>query len=129
MSQPEAVPEYVPPRAQLATVLFVRSLRRSVQFYGAMGFEVAPDEDGEAKLYWEGRMLVVRERPGLPSPPSEPPAGVRVIVHDVETYWKMAATIHARVIEPLHEADDGLRAFTVADPDGFRLRFATPRVP
>ena len=50
---------------------------------------------------------------------------MRVVVHDVETYWAMAQEIQAHVVEPIGD-DDGVRAFTIADPDGFGVQFATP---
>ena len=74
---------------------------------------------------WEGRLLYLRELAGQPPPPAESLSGVRVVVQDVETYWAMAQEIQAPIVEPLSD-DDGVRAFTIADPDGFGLQFATP---
>ena len=97
-----------------------------MRFYGAIGFEIEAQVGRDAKLSWEGRVLVLRERSALPPPPTDPPSGVRVIVHDVDTYWQMARTMGVRIIEPIGTGDDGLLVFTVADPDGFSVRFATP---
>ena len=52
-------------------------------------------------------------------------ANVRVMVPDVDGCWRRAGEIGARVVSPIADRDYGLRDFTIADPDGFGVRFAS----
>jgi catechol 2,3-dioxygenase-like lactoylglutathione lyase family enzyme len=121
----DAIPDFVRPLDQLVSYRYVRDLARSVRFYGSLGFEIEPVGDAEARLAWEGRLLYLRELAGLPPPPADALSGARVVVHDVETYWAVAQEIQAPIVEPISD-NDGVRAFTIADPDGFGVQFATP---
>jgi uncharacterized glyoxalase superfamily protein PhnB len=47
------------------------------------------------------------------------------MVPDVDRYWKLAADMSARVVVPIADRYYGLRDFTIADPDGFGIRFAS----
>jgi uncharacterized glyoxalase superfamily protein PhnB len=47
------------------------------------------------------------------------------MVPDVGAWWRRATGRGARVLAPIADRDYGLRDFTIADPDGFGLRFAT----
>lgn len=47
------------------------------------------------------------------------------MVRDVESYWNLAGELGARMLVPLADRDYGLRDFTIADPDGFGVRFAS----
>jgi uncharacterized glyoxalase superfamily protein PhnB len=60
----------------------------------------------------------------LPVPPRFPRASVRVMVPDVDHYWKLANEIGAQIVVPIADRYYGLRDFTIADPDGFGVRFA-----
>ena len=50
------------------------------------------------------------------------------MVPDVDRYWKLCEEIKARVVAPIGNRYYGLRDFTVADPDGYGVRFATSLV-
>jgi uncharacterized glyoxalase superfamily protein PhnB len=52
-------------------------------------------------------------------------ANVRVMVRDVDCYWERAQKMRAQVIEPIADRYYGLRDFTIADPDGYGVRFGT----
>ena len=52
-------------------------------------------------------------------------ANVRVMVPNVDECWRTATDVGARVIIPIGDRYYGLRDFTIADPDGFGIRFAT----
>jgi len=43
----------------------------------------------------------------------------------VDEYWKVANEIGAQVVIPVADRYYGLRDFTIADPDGFGVRFAS----
>jgi len=116
---------YVPSTEQLVVEVLVRDLDRAVDFYGRLGFALLGRKPGFATVGWEGHELFLDERPGA-APPPTPPANVRIMVPDVDACWERARAMGARVIAPVADRPYGLRDFTIADPDGFGLRFATP---
>jgi uncharacterized glyoxalase superfamily protein PhnB len=61
----------------------------------------------------------------LPVPPRFPLANIRVMVSDVDDHWRLANEIGARNIVPIADRYHGLRDFTIADPDGSGVRFAS----
>ena len=77
-------------------------------------------------MAWEGHLLFLAEQRDL-DPPRSPVANVRVMVPDVDRYWDLAGQIGARVVSPIADRYYGLRDFTIVDPDGFGLRFASWR--
>jgi len=52
-------------------------------------------------------------------------ANLRVLVPDVDHHWEAAQERGLRIVTPIGDHDYGLRDFTVADPDGFGVRFGT----
>ena len=56
-----------------------------------------------------------------------PPANVRVMVPNVDDLWVLANDLGARIVVPIGDRYYGLRDFIVEDPNGYRLRFASPR--
>jgi catechol 2,3-dioxygenase-like lactoylglutathione lyase family enzyme len=124
---------YVDPTEQLVTEIVVRDMRLSVGFYRSLGFEVVRDGGDFVELAWEDHCLFLaelsafRDAPGtaLANPPTFPLANVRVMVPDVDERWKLAKEIGAPIIVPLADRYYGLRDFTIADPDGFGVRFAS----
>ena len=59
-------------------------------------------------------------------PPKFPIANIRIMVPNVDHYWKRAKEIGAKVVIPIADRYYGLRDFIISDPDGFGIRFATP---
>ena len=47
------------------------------------------------------------------------------MVPNVDEYWQLAQDIGARIVVPMADRPYGLRDFTIADPDGFGVRFAS----
>lgn len=123
----------VDPTEQLVTEIVVRDIKRSMRFYRALGFELLRDGGDFAELTWEDHRLFLAEptafhdieHPAVPLPPPFPAANVRVMVPNVDDYWKLATELGAKVIVPIADRYYGLRDFTIADPDGFGVRFAT----
>ena len=95
-----------------------------MEFYRGLGFEVLGRKGGFAAVTWEGHRLFLDERPHY-EPPPLPQANVRVMVPDVDAWWRRATEMGARVLAPIADREYGLRDFTIADPDGFGIRFAT----
>ena len=118
------------------TEVVVRDIRRSVDFYRSLGFELLRDGGDFVELTWEDHRFFLAEisafRDGhggvsVATPPPFPLANVRVMVRDVDKYWKLAKEIGAPIVIPIADRYYGLRDFTIADPDGFGLRFASLR--
>jgi catechol 2,3-dioxygenase-like lactoylglutathione lyase family enzyme len=124
---------YVPPTEQLVTEIVVRDIKRSTEFYRRLGFELLRDGGDFVELTWEGHRLFLAalsafhgmEDMELPAPPRLPLANIRVMVPDVNHLWNVVNEIGARIILPVADRYYGLRDFTIADPDGFGVRFAT----
>jgi len=54
-----------------------------------------------------------------------PQGNVRVMVPNVDAYWTLSREMGAHVLSPITDQSYGLRDFTIADPDGFGIRFGT----
>lgn len=127
---------YVDSIEQLVTEIVVSDIRRSIDFYGRLGFQLLRDAGDFAELTWEDHRLYLAEHSAYrnacasaPAAPSSfPPANVRVMVVDVDKWWKRANEIGARVVIPVADRYYGLRDFIIADPDGFGVRFASTLV-
>jgi len=116
---------YVDPTEQLVTEILVRDIGRSTQFYCQLGFDLERDDGAFVILSWEGNRLFLAERKDLPSPAAFPQANIRIMVPDVDKYWKLSRELDAPVLNPIADRTYGLRDFTIADPDGFVVRFGT----
>ena len=124
---------YVPPIEQLVTEIIVRDIRRSVDFYRRLGFQLLRDGGDFVELTWEEHRLFLAELSAfhevaavaLPTPPRFPLANVRVMVPSVDDYWRLVNDIGAQIIVPIADRYYGLRDFIIADPDGFGVRFAS----
>jgi catechol 2,3-dioxygenase-like lactoylglutathione lyase family enzyme len=124
---------YVDPTQQLVTEVVVGDIKRSVAFYRSLGFELLRDAGDFVELTWEDHRLFLAEisafqgveTAGLAQAAEFPVANVRVMVPNVDDCWKVAGDVGARVVVPIGDRYYGLRDFTIADPDGFGIRFAS----
>jgi catechol 2,3-dioxygenase-like lactoylglutathione lyase family enzyme len=124
---------YVDPTKQLVTEIMVSDIRRSTEFYRRLGFALQREAGGFVELTWEEHQLFLDERPvspegtraALSAPRQAPPANIRVMVPNVDAYWRLAQDIGACIVVPIADRSYGLRDFTIADPDGFGVRFAS----
>ena len=119
------MPNYVLSTEQLVVEVYARNLPRSIEFYRALGFEVLSVEADFAVLTWENHRFFLEPRSDLPAPTDQPQANMRIMVPDVDRYWTIAQQIGARVVKSIDDRYYGLRDFTIADPDGFGLRFGS----
>jgi len=124
---------YVEPTEQLVAEILVKDIKRSTRFYCQLGFALLRDGGDFAELTWEGHRLFLAELSAFheagpvesPALSKFPPANIRVMVPNVDDYWRLAVDMGARIIIPIADRYYGLRDFTIADPDGFGIRFAS----
>lgn len=116
---------YVEPTAQLVGEIFVRDIERSKAFYLALGFALFADRGSFVVLTWEDHQLYLDEKPAQDTPPASPQINLRVMVPDVDRYWELITSLDIQVYAPIADREYGLRDFTIVDPDGIGLRFAT----
>ncbi|HEU0114351.1 MAG TPA: VOC family protein [Thermomicrobiales bacterium] len=113
---------YADPTQQLVIEIFVRDAARSRAFYERLGFAVRDDRGDFVILAWDDCELFLDQRPDV-TPPTSPVANVRVMTPDVDAMWRRALANGARIVAPIANRPYGLRDFTIADPDGFGVRF------
>lgn len=112
--------------AQLVVEFTVPNLEAALQFYTRVGFTLERRDGAFAVLSWGGeRQLFLDEDPRLGAMPHMY-ANVRVIVPDVDAVRAKIQELEAAVVQEIGDRRYGLRDFTVADPAGFGVRFATP---
>lgn len=110
---------------QLVAEVMVRNLDHSLALYTALGFTLERRDGGFAALRWEERRLFLAERADLPPPSGPARANLRILVPDVDRLWTVAQALGLPVESPIADRYYGLRDFTVVDPDGFGIRFAS----
>ena len=121
----EMMGPYVDATEQLVTEIFVRDITRSKDFYIRLGFKLQEDKGSFVALTWEGHELYLDERKDMPTHPDFPQANMRIMVPNVDNYWKLAKEMGAKVLSPIEDRRYGLRDFTILDPDGFGVRIGT----
>jgi catechol 2,3-dioxygenase-like lactoylglutathione lyase family enzyme len=112
--------------AELVVELPVASLAASLAFYRQAGFTATRATSTFAALCWRGAYLFLVESRGF-TPAPQPP-NIRLRVDDIDAAFRQAQACGWPVRQPPGDRDYGLRDFTVVDPDGYELRFATPLV-
>ena len=110
---------------QLVVEVSVRDLDRSLALYTSLGFVLDRRDGGFAALRWGDRRLFLDEVADLQPLEGPARANVRIITDDVDGVWALAGSLGLRVERAIGDRYYGLRDFTVLDPDGFGLRFAT----
>jgi catechol 2,3-dioxygenase-like lactoylglutathione lyase family enzyme len=109
--------------AELVVELPVANLTASLAFYRQAGFVVERATPTFAALCWrQSWLFLVQSAAFAPAP--QPP-NIRVLVDDLETALAQAKRCGWPLRAPPGDRDYGLRDFTVADPDGYELRFAS----
>ena len=116
---------YVDSTQQLVVELSVRDLQRSLAFYEGVGFHVQRAETMFAVVAWEDHHLFLSQDGTLLEALAAPIMNVRVMVPDVDHLWQRVNELQLPVVAPIGDRSYGLRDFTIVDPDGFGIRFAT----
>lgn len=110
---------------QLVIELFVKDLKRSIKFYRRLGFKLARREKRFCVLSWEGHPLFLAQESQAPRAGPWPAGNLRVMVKDVDSIWARLRRARVKSLIAIADRYYGLRDFTVADPDGFAIRFAS----
>jgi catechol 2,3-dioxygenase-like lactoylglutathione lyase family enzyme len=116
--------KYVDSGHQLVVELYAIDLRKSMEFYLRLGFELVRDDGNFVELKWEDTLLFIEQVSDQPAA-THAVGNIRIMVPDVDHYWNLARALGARVIRPIENKYYGLRDFTIEGPDGLGLRFAT----
>ena len=116
---------YVTAGEQLVPEIYVRDLSSSIEFLRGFGFELVRIEHDFAELRWDECLLFLEQIDDYPDPPLRPVANIRVMVPDVDEYWRKAQERGVPVIRAIDDRYYGLRDFTIGGPDGIALRFAS----
>lgn len=107
----------------LAPILIVRDVRRSVDYYTrTLGFEhpwtwAEPPTHGGVSL--ERAQIQFSQNPDL----SRPGMGLFFFVEQVDRWHAFHRARDAEIFSPLEGKPWGMREYTVRDPDGYELRF------
>jgi len=118
-------PKYVEAPEQLIVEVYVRDVKRSTAFYEQLGFAVVRREPTFVELSWDDSRLYLEQLPGQPDPPATLVANIRIMVSDVDRYWRLCQEMKLPVKRAIGDRYYGLRDFTVVAPDGIGLRFAS----
>jgi catechol 2,3-dioxygenase-like lactoylglutathione lyase family enzyme len=124
--------------APVAPEFFVRDVEASIAFYiDVLGFKlVRADVDGDgrrtfavlargaAEFMLAHEALLGSENRAALRYPRASGVDIRLMVDDVDSVYASVSAAGGRIVLPVKDQPYGLRDFIVADPDGFRIRFA-----
>jgi catechol 2,3-dioxygenase-like lactoylglutathione lyase family enzyme len=108
---------------QLALEVHVSNLQRSLDWYQALGFRLAARKETFSVLQWDDAVFFLKEHAEHSTGATY--ANIRVLVPDVDRRWEHAVQLGVQVVVPIADRGYGIRDFTLADPDGFGVRFGT----
>jgi len=117
--------KYVEAPEQLIVEIYVRDVKRSTAFFEQLGFAVVRGEPTFVELGWDDSRLYLEQLPAQPNPPATMVANIRIMVSDVDRYWRLCQEMKLPVKRAIGDRYYGLRDFTVVAPDGIGLRFAS----
>ncbi len=121
--------------APIAPELFVPDVDAAVDFYvETLGYTLLRKEGEPATFaigHINGATIMFMSDRWYAGPRSELDGrgsglDIRVMVPDVDEYLDRVQRAGLQVMHPIGDREYGLRDFIVRDPNGFRLRFASP---
>ncbi len=121
--------KYVESPEQLIVELYVRNLAESVAFYQKLGFRKIRQDGTFVELGWEDSRLYLEQLPGQAAPGGPLVGNIRIMVPDVDRYWKLCQEMKLPIKRAIGDREYGLRDFTAVSPDGIGLRFASKLPP
>ncbi|MDO8617028.1 MAG: VOC family protein [Dehalococcoidia bacterium] len=116
--------------APVAPELFVPDVPAAVRFYvDRLGFRLLR-EDSTFAIVYLGPAVVMLAHESLYGQAVRAPRGlaidVRIMVPDVDAVRERCRQQGVTVVHEIADREYGLRDFIISDPNGFRLRFASP---
>jgi catechol 2,3-dioxygenase-like lactoylglutathione lyase family enzyme len=121
--------------APVAPEFFVSDVDATVRFYTeVLDFQVVRVEtEGSVPVFavlgLGDAVVLIDRQESIGGPPATPrglAVNIRLMVPDVDAVYDRARAAGATISRAIGDRDYGLRDFIVRDPDGFRIRFATP---
>lgn len=116
---------YVEPKDQLILEIYVRDLKRSIEFYKTLGFSILRQEDNFVELKWEDSKIYLEQTDDSNLGSRDLAGNIRIMVPDVDDHWKKVLDLDLPIVKTLGNRSYGLRDFTIAGPDGIGIRFGT----
>lgn len=109
------------PSGKVIPILPSSDLERTAEFYRALGMQEAERYEGHLLMHIGGMEVHF-------SRAEDASAGGQalVIVPDAGRLWKQLRSRHVAGVGPVEDLPHGLREFVVTDPDGNRIRVASP---
>jgi catechol 2,3-dioxygenase-like lactoylglutathione lyase family enzyme len=99
--------KYIASTEQLVTEIVVKDIKQSTKFYRELGFEILRDAGDFVELTWEDHQLYIAELSAyheiasddveLPERPKFPLANIRIMVPNVDDYWKLVREMGAQL--------------------------------
>jgi predicted enzyme related to lactoylglutathione lyase len=119
--------------APTAPEFFVPDVAKAARFYvDVLGFKAhRVDPDFAVLGLGESIVMLADERMygamgGSTGGPRGAFVDIRIIVPDVDAVYRTCVELGASVVHDIADRPYGLRDFIIRDPNGFRLRFASP---
>jgi len=121
--------------APIAPELFVPDVDAAVSFYtDVFGYTLLRKEGAPATFaigHIHGATIMFMHERWYAGPAGEldrrgTGVDIRVMVPDVDAVYERVRAAEQKVLHEIADRDYGLRDFIVRDPNGFRLRFASP---
>jgi catechol 2,3-dioxygenase-like lactoylglutathione lyase family enzyme len=125
--------------APITVEMFVPDVDASIRFYTEkLGFKLLRQDRGSisgreqatfAIVVLEGAVMLIAHESLEGGPPPATRGGaihVRIMVEDVDVMYRHAREGGVAIVSDIADRDYGLRDFIIRDPDGFRVRFASP---
>jgi uncharacterized glyoxalase superfamily protein PhnB len=113
-------------------MLNVPDVAATAAWYQALGFELMETAEDEGRVTWAslrfGEGQVMLNAGGSPAGGGRRDVDLFCYVSDADA-WFAEVGDQGRLVEGLHDTFYGLREFTIRDPNGFWLTFASPLPP
>ena len=124
--------------APVAPEFFVPDVDAAVAFYtDVLGYTLLRKEGSPATFaigHINGATIMFMHQRWYAGPAGEldrrgTGVDIRIMVPDVDAFYERVRAAECKILHEIGDRDYGLRDFIMRDPNGFRLRFASPLAP